>query len=84
MTKEASSWKRNYHKARSTLALAATADGNLFKQALVLKKESAYTLKYRNDLEMLLLNSPNGWMNETLTISRLKQILVQKEFLNPP
>jgi len=76
MSKEAASWKRNYHNARSTLVLAATAAGTLLKPALILKRKSSYTLKCQNGMGMLMMNSQNGWMNEDLMLTWLKEILI--------
>jgi len=69
-------WKRNYHNARSTLVLAVAADGTLLKPSLILKRKSPYTLACRNNIEMLMMNAKNGWMNEDLVIIWLQQVLI--------
>lgn len=76
LSKIASGWKHGYHNHRSTLMLSVSADGHMLTPCIILKRESAYTLKCDNEIKMTIYNSPNGWSNEDLIIKWLDDILL--------
>jgi len=76
MSRDASGWKKGYTRARSTLVLAASADGHLLRPSLVLKRETPYMLKCQNDISLHLMNSGNGWIDEDLAIEWLENVLL--------
>ena len=75
LSKCAYGWKRGFHNIRSTLILAAAADGTLLRPSLILNRSTPYILKCNNEID-LLLNSPNGWNNTQLTKKWIEKILV--------
>lgn len=76
MSSRAKGWKRGYHHARSTLALAASASGILLRPMLILKRVTPYYLNCENDIDLLVSNSKNGWNNETLMLQWLQRIFL--------
>ena len=63
-TKRTSIWKRNYHHNRSAVVLASTASGHLLRPSLILKRTTPYQLRVENDIDLQLLHSKDGWMDE--------------------
>ena len=76
LAKQATGWKQGYHHSRSTLILGVSANGTMLRPALVVKSEKRYTLWCKNEIDMLIMNSSNGWVNEELVIEWLKKILL--------
>ena len=76
LSKSATDWKRGYHKSRSTLCLAITAAGDFLRPALILKRQKPYVLQSINDIDLLLLHSENGWVNQKIMIEWLQRVLL--------
>jgi len=75
LTSKSCGWKRGYNHLRSTIVLATTADGQILRPSLILKRQTEYRLKRPIDINMLILNSINGWMNKDLMIIWLEEVL---------
>lgn len=76
LSSKAKGWKRNYHKTRSTLALAATAGGDLLRPMLILKRTTPYFLQAENDIDLLITQAQNGWMKQELMLQWLQRIFL--------
>ena len=76
MSKTATGWKKGFSHARSTLILGVTADSQMLRPSLVLKRKTRYILQRENDIGLLLMNSNNGWLDEDIAIEWLTKVLL--------
>jgi len=76
LSKSAFGWKRGFHNYRSTLILAASAEGHFLRPGLVLKRKTRYSLKCEDDINLYLTQSENGWVTEEIVIDWLKNVLI--------
>jgi len=76
LSKAASSWKRGYQKSRSTLCLSITASGELLRPLLILKRLQPYILQCKNDIDLIISNTQNGWANESIIIEWIDRVLL--------
>lgn len=75
-SQQAASYKRGYHHRRSTVTLAVTANGEILRPCLVLKRKTPYFLQTENDINLLLLQTESGWMEENSIITWIDRILI--------
>ena len=76
LSRKCTSWRRNYHNQRSTVALSVTATGRILRPTLILKRTTPYNLRVNNRINLLTLHSKKGWMDETNMITWIDKVLV--------
>ena len=83
LAKKSKAWKRGYHQVRSTVVLCTAADGTILRPSIILKRQAEYSLCRANNINLLLLNSKSGWMDEENMLKWLKEILFPYVQKNP-
>jgi len=69
-------YKKGYYRARSTVGLAVSANGDVLRPLLILKRKLPYYLRTENKINIMVSNSKNGWINEDIVIKWLLNVLL--------
>ena len=48
----------------------------MLRPTMILKRKTPYTLQCKNDIDLLITNSDNGWMNSEILIEWFNKILI--------
>jgi len=54
-------WKSSNSHKRSTLLLECTSEGSMLRPTLILKRDTPYTLRCNNSINLLIQNIENDW-----------------------
>ena len=76
MTKTCKGFKKGYQHSRSTVGLTVTANGEVLRPMLILRRKQPYILKIDNKINLFMCNSPDGWANEEIIIKWLDSVLL--------